>query len=841
MVHLGLVLDVGRSDDPEGFAGLAHAAAHVWDEGRSDGVRRGAEIEALGEWRFNVGTDVTTMTLATPRVLLGDALQVLATVFADPMPPGSDERLQHTLGRMAVEWQQREDGGGDSDIAYLFPALFGPTHPYAQAVDSSPLDYVRIDAHALKAFYTAEWRPDNATLHITGDVGLEEAAAAVDAAIPALGGARRCPNFAATDNNPPVMPPRPATVARTARVSSRTLDIAWTLPAGLGRQDYLVELLAEVVTGHTNGVYCRTQALREAAVLWCSGPLKSNAVPMEAADEVLDALEALGTRVWLPRDSLRGQVFRWLDGPLSGSGDNYVLLHQHRNEGVDARLDALTTLDGARPEAVRDFTGAWLTRQRAVVGVVEPGPSVTFTLPPPELPVRGAAPTPVAGWVERMLATTPEPLHLAQRTLRNGALAVAVQVPGAVATTVQVLARGGNLAGSRPRLASVVDWTDAWRILNDGSDFYDRLTQSFVKPTAARGDFGWSDGWSGPNERLGPMVWVAWKRMQGVRRKDEDPAVAADKYGIVLRALRLEPKDAAAAAASETLADENPWITASLNNFRGAQKASAKDWRAVSEGLRQPDNTTILVVGGVEPEGALDRVEAIFASWPVRKAELPPAAWEPLPIAAPGGHATMLDDAGVGTAEVALACRLAAGAPDALIEELARGAAAERLAEEAGLEGPPGVLVRASPLHAGILLLSQPRAAMAASASADGLLRWVNTVASIGDDGMVRGVAAQAIARGLLGRASVEGTSIVLRDALLTPGGLAQLTSDAAALRSATAADLRARMAPCLSRRELAVIGGTSETEAGLRKLGLTVTRRPFAAWLDAHAPPPED
>lgn len=839
VVHLGLVLDVGRSDDPADLPGLAKAAAHVWADARPAGVRRGAELADLGEWQFTVGTDVTTITIATPRVLLDQALAGLASAFNDPMPAGSSARLPETLADLEARWRIAADWGGDRGVEYLFPALFGPMHPYALVDEPSPPDYMRIHPAALASFYAEQWRPQNASLHVFGDVGLDEVAAVVNAATPATGGARDCPSFAPTDEPPPSVLPRVAPVVRNARADQRRLDLAWTLPAGLGRQDFLPELLADVVSAHSRGVTCQSEELREATVLWCSVELEPTDVPKEVADRVLQHIARLGTPVVLPADSLRVHLRRWMDGPLRGGGDEYVLRHQHRNDGADAWADARVTMDRARAESVGEFLGAWLTRHRAVVGVVEAGPMPPFAVGGPVSPVVTAAP--VSMGAARLLPTTTEPIRTAQRTLPNGARLVAVQVPGAQTVTVQVLARGAHTAGSRPKQATAVDWTDWWRILNDGSAIEDQLTESLVSRTSSRGELGWSDGWTGPVQRFDPMVWMAWKRMEGVYRLGLAPTVLARRYGAALRKRRDDPHEAVVPVAVEALVEENPWIASSVASFRSALPLSSKDWRAVSEGLRQPDNTTILVVAGLEPEAALDRVAGMFASWPVRKATLPPRAWAALPDVSPGMHATILDRGVAGTALLGLACRMGQGAPDTLIEAFEGGAAGDWLAEAAGLPDSPTVSVLASPLHQGILFLGDTAVASDGGAAAQGISRWLDLLVSIADDEVVRAAAGRAIVQGMLARSSVERASSLFRDVLLQPGGLAVLEAEEASLRSTTAGDVRASLAPCGVRRELAIAGGDEGVEPALVQLGFDVTRRSFSEWLDAHAPAAED
>lgn len=837
VVHLGLVLDVGRSDDPAGLPGLARAAAHVWADARPVGVRRGAQLADLGEWQFTVGTDVTTITIATPRALLDQALAGLASAFNDPMPAGSNPQLPETLADLETGWRIAADWGGDRGVEYLFPALFGAMHPYALVDESSPPDYMRVHRTALASFYAEQWRPENASLHVFGDVGLDEVAAAVHATTPATGEARHCPSFAPTDEPPPSVPPRVAPVVRNARADKRRLDLAWTLPAGLGRQDFLPELLADVVSAHSRGVNCQSEELREATVLWCSVDLKPTDVPREVADRVLQHIAGLGTPVVLPADSLRLHLRRWMDGPLRGGGDEYVLQHQHRNDGADAWADARVTVDRARAESVGEFLGAWLTRQRAVVGIVEVGPMPPLAVagPPRVSPVVSAVPVSTAA--TRLQPTTIEPSRTAQRTLPSGALLVAVQVPGAETVTVQVLARGAHTAGSRPKQATAVDWTDGWRILNDGSAIQEQLTESLVGRTSSRGELGWSDGWTGPVQRFDPMVWMAWKRMEGVFRQGLAPTVLARTYGAALRERRDDPHEAVVPVAVEALVEDNPWIASSVASFRSVLPLSSKDWRAVSEGLRQPDNTTILVVAGLEPEAALDRVAGMFASWPVRKAALPPRAWAALPDVSPGMHATILDRGRAGTAFLGLACRMEQGATDTLIEAFEGGAAGDWVAEAAGLPDPPTVSVLASPLHQGILFLGDTSAASDGGAAAQGLSRWLDILASIADDELVRAAAARAIVHDMLARSSVERASALFRDVLLQPGGLAVLEAKEASLRSATAEDVRAWLAPCRVRRELAIAGGDEGVEPALVQLGFDVTRRSFSEWLDAHAP----
>lgn len=171
VVQVNLIVGSGSSADPQGRFGTASLTAAMLDEGA--GTRGTLEladaIEFLGaQLSASSSFDQSAVRLSVPVARLPEALPLMADVITRPtFPDGELERLRKE--RLTALLQARDDPAEIVRVA--FPRLvFGTAHRYGTAAVGTEASTRAITLDDLRAFYTANYRPDNATLLVVGDV-----------------------------------------------------------------------------------------------------------------------------------------------------------------------------------------------------------------------------------------------------------------------------------------------------------------------------------------------------------------------------------------------------------------------------------------------------------------------------------------------------------------------------------------------------------------------------------------------------------------------------------------------------------------------------------------------
>ncbi len=177
VVDFRLLVDAGYAADLLGSPGTSRLAMDMLDEGTTS--RTSLEInEELAQLGANLGTgsnlDISTVYLNALKANLQESLDIFADVVLNPSFPQSDfERLQkQTLAAI-----QREKVTPMQMALRVFPGLlFGQDHAYGlpftgSGTEASVSSMTRAD---LVEYHTTWFKPNNATLVMTGDVTMEE-------------------------------------------------------------------------------------------------------------------------------------------------------------------------------------------------------------------------------------------------------------------------------------------------------------------------------------------------------------------------------------------------------------------------------------------------------------------------------------------------------------------------------------------------------------------------------------------------------------------------------------------------------------------------------------------
>lgn len=171
LADFALVIGSGGTADPSGKGGVANLTAQMLREGTT--TRKSLDIadqsSFLGISIFpQASWESTTLSLHTPTAQLDSALALYADVALHPSFPVNEfDRIKKN--RLTELLQLRDQGPAIANIA--FPAiLYGSGHPYGAPLIGTETSVTGLSTADLQTYYQANFKPNNATLIIVGDV-----------------------------------------------------------------------------------------------------------------------------------------------------------------------------------------------------------------------------------------------------------------------------------------------------------------------------------------------------------------------------------------------------------------------------------------------------------------------------------------------------------------------------------------------------------------------------------------------------------------------------------------------------------------------------------------------
>jgi zinc protease len=166
-----LLVGSGGTADPTGKTGVANLTAAMLREGTT--TRKSLDIadqtSFLGISLFpQASWESSTLSLHTPTAQLDSALALFADVALHPSFPANEfERIKKN--RLTELLQLRDQGPAIANLA--FPAiLYGTAHPYGSPLIGTETSVTGLTTADLQSYYQANFKPNNSTLIIVGDV-----------------------------------------------------------------------------------------------------------------------------------------------------------------------------------------------------------------------------------------------------------------------------------------------------------------------------------------------------------------------------------------------------------------------------------------------------------------------------------------------------------------------------------------------------------------------------------------------------------------------------------------------------------------------------------------------
>ena len=200
LVAVVAVLGSGASADPPAREGLAHLVEHLvfHAHGRRERPESERLVRAGAAYNADTSLDTTRFYEAAPAGALPALLDITAERLLRPLAGVDEADLERERAIVENELNQRnETGVYGSVVAWMQHALFPPGHPYARPIGGSPATLHTLTLADARAFAAAHYRPENATLLVTGEIGAGGTLAGVVARLPeaikkgASGGAAR--------------------------------------------------------------------------------------------------------------------------------------------------------------------------------------------------------------------------------------------------------------------------------------------------------------------------------------------------------------------------------------------------------------------------------------------------------------------------------------------------------------------------------------------------------------------------------------------------------------------------------------------------------------------------
>src|SRR5256714_5703176 len=166
-----LLVGSGGTADPAGKTGVANLTASMLREGTTTrkSLDIADQISFLGISLFpQASWESSTLSLHTPTAQLDSALALFADVALHPSFPANEfERIKKN--RLTELLQLRDQGPAIANL--VFPAiLYGNAHPYGSPLIGTEATVTPLTTADLQSYYQANFKPNNATLIVVGDV-----------------------------------------------------------------------------------------------------------------------------------------------------------------------------------------------------------------------------------------------------------------------------------------------------------------------------------------------------------------------------------------------------------------------------------------------------------------------------------------------------------------------------------------------------------------------------------------------------------------------------------------------------------------------------------------------
>lgn len=171
VAQVNLLVRSGGADDGQRRFGQANMTAAMLEQGAGsrNALQIADEVDYLGaDLSAASGMDSSVVRLHVPVARLAEALPIMADIALRPTFP-SEELDRVRQERLTSILQARDDPPAIASAAFA-RVLFGTSHRYGTPLAGTAEVIKTFTTDDLKKYYSSTYRPDNATLIVTGDV-----------------------------------------------------------------------------------------------------------------------------------------------------------------------------------------------------------------------------------------------------------------------------------------------------------------------------------------------------------------------------------------------------------------------------------------------------------------------------------------------------------------------------------------------------------------------------------------------------------------------------------------------------------------------------------------------
>ncbi len=393
IVNVTVWYNVGSKDEPKGKTGFAHLFEHLMFNGSENAPADYFQYLAeMGATDYNGTTwfDRTNYFQTVPRPALERALWLESDRMGYLLGAVTQEKLDNQRGVVQNEKRQGDNQPGGLVYYEVLSTLFPEGHPYRHSTIGSMADLDAASMADVKAWFTDNYGPNNATLVLAGDISAAEARPLVEKYFGAI--ARGPVNEPAQADVPTLA--APVRKVFKDQVAATSVTRYWAVEGLTGADRIPLEVGAAILGGLASsrldnelvrndqlavGVSASNSAFQRIGLLSVSATLKDG-VELPALEARLDDVVNRLITEGPTEDEVRRAVTSTLARTIRGleqvggfSGKAQTLAEGEVLTGDPAfyarEFDALAKLT---PADVKAAMARWMTRPAMTV-VLEPG------------------------------------------------------------------------------------------------------------------------------------------------------------------------------------------------------------------------------------------------------------------------------------------------------------------------------------------------------------------------------------------------------------------------------------------------------------------------------------
>ncbi|HEV8247214.1 MAG TPA: pitrilysin family protein, partial [Polyangiaceae bacterium] len=248
-----LLIGAGSADERPGEEGLAHLIEHLAFQSRPEGKPRLAgALKEMGGGVFNglTGSDSTLYVAFVPQAELPELLERFAGVLSNPLTGVDEAAFKHEQHIVRNELRlDNEDSPYAPAFQWLSAALFPQGHPYAHSPAGTHGSLTNLTLEQARTFARAQYRPERATLVVSGNLDPEKPAQVLGASLAAQFVGKRLPR--PTHSIP--IAPLPSTAQSVipefqAPAATRALWLGWVVPSDYGPEEAVRSVVQELAS-----------------------------------------------------------------------------------------------------------------------------------------------------------------------------------------------------------------------------------------------------------------------------------------------------------------------------------------------------------------------------------------------------------------------------------------------------------------------------------------------------------------------------------------------------------------------------------------------------------------